>query len=179
MKAVADRFPIEEIVVEGLAAGLDHFIMRGPVERQLAAWEALVRAVEASPALRARLRESLIRIVAFKATLQVGPPAPPERLAPAFPWPAHQALAGVLRGRPDGHGEPVDQARRRLARDDLLSARRLPGSVHDVAHGTREDWPRRGWRWYALPRRRSQGVGVDHGMLNILIADQDRRFSTR
>jgi beta-glucosidase-like glycosyl hydrolase len=33
MKAVADRFPIEQLVVEGLAAGLDHFILRGPIER--------------------------------------------------------------------------------------------------------------------------------------------------
>ena len=60
-----------------------------------------MRAVEASPALLARLRESLIRIVAFKATLQVGPPAPADQLAQAFPWPAHQGLAGVVRGRPE------------------------------------------------------------------------------
>jgi beta-N-acetylhexosaminidase len=93
MKAVADRFPIEQLVVEGLAAGLDHFILRGPMERQVAAWEALVRAVESSPALRVRLGESLLRIVAFKAALPVGPPAPPAQLAAAFPWPAHQGLA--------------------------------------------------------------------------------------
>jgi beta-N-acetylhexosaminidase len=93
MKAVADRFPIEQLVVEGLAAGLDHFILRGPIERQRAAWEALVRAVEASPALLARLRESLIRIVAFKASLPVGPPAPSNQLASTFPWEAHRGLA--------------------------------------------------------------------------------------
>jgi beta-N-acetylhexosaminidase len=104
MKAVADRFPIEQLVVEGLAAGLDQFILRGPSERQLAAWEALVRAVEASPVLLARLRESLIRIVGFKATLQVGPPAPADQLAQAFPWPAHQGLAGSFAVAPNGDG---------------------------------------------------------------------------
>jgi beta-N-acetylhexosaminidase len=104
MKAVADRFPIEQLVVEGLAAGLDQFILRGPGERQVAAWEALVRAVEASPVLLARLRESLIRIVGFKATLQVGPPAPADQLAQAFPWPAHQGLAASFAVAPNGDG---------------------------------------------------------------------------
>jgi len=114
MKAVADRFPIEQMVVEGLAAGLDHFILRGPIERQQAAWEALVRAVEASPALLVRLRESLIRIVAFKASLPVGPPAPPDQLASTFPWEAHRGLAtsfGIppndAGGAPSGPASPV------------------------------------------------------------------------
>jgi beta-N-acetylhexosaminidase len=104
MKAVADRFPIEQLVVEGLAAGLDQFILRGPGERQVAAWEALVRAVEASPVLLDRLRESLIRIVGFKATLQVGPPAPADQLAQAFPWPAHQGLVASFAVAPNGDG---------------------------------------------------------------------------
>ena len=105
MKALADRFPIEQIVVEGLAAGLDQFIIRGPVDRQVGAWEALVRAVEASAALQVRLGESLIRIVAFKAAMQVGAPAPPERLASAFPWPEHQGLAGSFAIAPGQGGQ--------------------------------------------------------------------------
>jgi beta-N-acetylhexosaminidase len=93
MKAVADRFSIEEIVTRGLAAGIDHFIIRGPAERQAAAWQALVRAGEAEPALRARIEQSAARVAAFKAGLRVGWPAPPAQLKTAFPVPAHQRLA--------------------------------------------------------------------------------------
>jgi beta-N-acetylhexosaminidase len=57
MRAVADRWPIEEIVVEGLLAGIDVFLMRGPVARQVAAFEALVRAAEMRSEVRARIEE--------------------------------------------------------------------------------------------------------------------------
>lgn len=117
MKALADRFSIAEIVTEGFAAGLDHFIIRGPRERQVEAWEALVGAVERSPFLQGRLAESRARLLAFKNGSQNGrhawpTPAPAERLKAAFPWPAHQELAGFFRrvsqekkpGDPDGSG---------------------------------------------------------------------------
>ena len=58
MKAVADRYTIEELVVEGVRVGVDHFIIRGPRERQQAAWEALVRTAELDGAFRARVEES-------------------------------------------------------------------------------------------------------------------------
>jgi beta-N-acetylhexosaminidase len=93
MKAVAEHFSIEEIVGSGLAAGIDHFIIRGPTERQVAAWEALVRAGEAEPALRDRIEQSAARVMAFKAGHRVGLPAGPEELRSAFPSAAHQSLA--------------------------------------------------------------------------------------
>lgn len=105
MKAVADRFGIEEIVTRGLAAGLDHFIIRGPLERQQAAFEALVRAGEGSAALRARLAESAGRVAAFKAGLGVGPPASAERLATIFPWSEHRALAASFAAGSPGSGQ--------------------------------------------------------------------------
>jgi beta-N-acetylhexosaminidase len=104
MKAVADRFPIEEIVVRGLRAGVDHFIIRGPVERQVAAFEALVRAGEGSSALRARLQESAARVATFKSALRVGNPAPADRLSTIFPWSEHRALAASFAGGPAGSG---------------------------------------------------------------------------
>ena len=104
MKAVADRFSIEEIVTRGLAAGVDHFIIRGPLERQQAAFEALVRAGETSAALRARLEESAARVAAFKRLLRVGPPAPAERLAAIFPWSEHRALAASFGAGSPGSG---------------------------------------------------------------------------
>jgi beta-N-acetylhexosaminidase len=92
MKAVADRWSIEEIVVESLMAGVDHFLIREPAARQIAAWEALVRAAEARSEVRARVLESAGRLRALKALS--GLPLPDAgalegRIGP----PAHQALA--------------------------------------------------------------------------------------
>jgi beta-N-acetylhexosaminidase len=91
MKAVADRWPIEELVVEGLLAGIDHFLIREPAARQVAAWEALVRAAEARSEVRARVEESAARVGAFKALSSL--PLPDPDAVSALSTPAHQALA--------------------------------------------------------------------------------------
>jgi beta-N-acetylhexosaminidase len=108
MKAVADRWPVEEIVVEGVMAGIDHFLIREPVSRQVAAWEALVRAAEARSEVRERVLESAARVATFKGLCTVGMPAP-EALAGLAA--AHQALAGSFqRVAADGpSGSPVGQ----------------------------------------------------------------------
>jgi beta-N-acetylhexosaminidase len=93
MRAVADRWPIDEIVVEGLLAGVDCFLIRGPAERQVAAWQALVRAAEARAEVRARVEESAGRMAAFKAQLGVGMPAAGAELAARLGTPEHRALA--------------------------------------------------------------------------------------
>jgi beta-N-acetylhexosaminidase len=97
MKAVADRFPVEDLVVEGVRAGVDHFIIRGPFERQQAAWEVLVRTAETDAGFRAQIAESAGRVAAFKASLRVRMPASPEQVAAAFPAQEHQALAGSFK----------------------------------------------------------------------------------
>jgi beta-N-acetylhexosaminidase len=90
MKAVADRWPVEEVVVEGLLAGVDHFLIREPAERQVAAWEALVKASERSE-VRERVLESAARVAAFKAMSRVGLP---EREGwQGLPLGEHQELA--------------------------------------------------------------------------------------
>jgi beta-N-acetylhexosaminidase len=89
MKAVADRWPIEELVIEGLLAGIDQFLIREPA-RQVAAWEALVRAAERRGEVRYRVLESAARVAAFKELATVGMPAPEGLAALAE---AHQALA--------------------------------------------------------------------------------------
>jgi beta-N-acetylhexosaminidase len=94
MKAVADRYPIEELAVGCIAAGCDLLLMRHPVERQVAAFEALVRAAEADAAFRARVEESAARIAALKAACTVGMPAPSALLPSLLGTPAHRALAG-------------------------------------------------------------------------------------
>jgi beta-N-acetylhexosaminidase len=97
MRAVADRWPIDEIVCQGLLAGLDHFILRGPEERQRAAFEALVRAAERDPAVRARVEQSCARVLALKAQAAVGLPAPGDELSRALPMAAHRALSDRVR----------------------------------------------------------------------------------
>jgi beta-N-acetylhexosaminidase len=94
MKAVADRYGIEELAVGCVAAGCDALLLREPVERQVAAFEALVRAAEADAVLRARVEESAARVAALKAACTVGMPAPSAMLPSLLGTPAHRALAG-------------------------------------------------------------------------------------
>jgi beta-N-acetylhexosaminidase len=113
MKSVSERWPIEELVLEGVRAGVDHFIVRGPIDRQLAAWEALVRGAERDAALRACIEVSAARVAAFKSRLRVPLPAPPERLAAELPMRAHQALAASFSGGlapMPGSSSPVTRA---------------------------------------------------------------------
>jgi beta-N-acetylhexosaminidase len=94
MKAVADRYPIEELVVRAIEAGVDHLLVRQPVARQRAAFEAIVRAAEARSEVRARVEESAARVAALKAACTVPLPAPAAMLPSLLGTPAHKALAG-------------------------------------------------------------------------------------
>lgn len=93
MRAVADRWPIEELVVQSLLAGVDHFLVREPRERQEAAFAALVRAAESHSDVRARVRESAARAARFKALLSPRMPADNAELLARLGTPEHQALA--------------------------------------------------------------------------------------
>jgi hypothetical protein len=81
-----------------LLAGLDCFLVREPAARQIAAWEALVRAAEKRPEVHARILESGARVATFKSLARVGPPASDEALPALLAPPAHQALAASFRG---------------------------------------------------------------------------------
>ena len=117
MKAVADRYPIDELAVACIEAGADHLLVREPVARQVAAHAALVRAAETRADFRARVEESAARVAALKAACTVPMPAPsamlPSLLAPA----AHRALAGSF--APVVAGPP----REPLARHRLIGGR--------------------------------------------------------
>jgi beta-N-acetylhexosaminidase len=93
MKAVVDRWPIDELVVAGLMAGLDGFLLREPAARQQAAWEALVRAAETRPEVRDRVRQSAARVAAWKALSRLPLPAEDDSLLARLGPPAHRALA--------------------------------------------------------------------------------------
>ncbi|HVZ73958.1 MAG TPA: beta-N-acetylhexosaminidase [Polyangia bacterium] len=94
MKAVADRWPIEELAVASIEAGADHLLIREPLARQRAAHEALVRAAETRADFRARVEESAARVAALKAACTVPMPAPSAMLASLLAPAAHRALAG-------------------------------------------------------------------------------------
>jgi beta-N-acetylhexosaminidase len=93
MRAVADRWPIDELVVESLMAGVDHFLVREPLERQELAWTALVRAAESRPEVRARVEESAGRVAAFKALLSPSMPLQGAELHTRLGTQAHRDLA--------------------------------------------------------------------------------------
>jgi beta-N-acetylhexosaminidase len=97
MKAVADRHSIEDLVVTGLLAGVDHFLIRQPEARQRGALEALVRAAEARADVRVRVQESAARVMAFKSKGAVALPATGAQLAALLGTPAHRALAGAFK----------------------------------------------------------------------------------
>jgi beta-N-acetylhexosaminidase len=80
MRAVADNSPVEDLVVESLLAGVDHFLVREPRERQARAFEALVKAGAARAEVRARIKESAERVSRFKAKLSVPLPVPAHAL---------------------------------------------------------------------------------------------------
>jgi beta-N-acetylhexosaminidase len=95
MKAVADRFSIEELATGAIEAGVDHLLVREPAGRQVAAFESIVRAAESSSAFRARVEESAARVAGLKAAAAAVPmPAPGAMLPSLLGTPAHQALAG-------------------------------------------------------------------------------------
>ena len=97
MRAVADRYPIQELAVLSIAAGADHLLIREPLERQRAAFEALVHAAESRSEIRARVEESAARVARMKSAVSVGMPAPAEMLSGLLGTPAHRALAASFK----------------------------------------------------------------------------------
>jgi beta-glucosidase-like glycosyl hydrolase len=93
MKAVADRYSIEELAVGSVLAGADHLLIREPAARQVAAFEALVHAAEARSDVRARVEESEARVLAMKMLVRVAMPRAAAELPALLGLPAHQALA--------------------------------------------------------------------------------------
>ena len=88
MQAVAGRFPIDEVLREALAAGVDAFLLCRDPERQRQAHDALARAAT-DPILGPRVESAIARLRAFRATLSPPIPAAPD----ALPTAPHAHLA--------------------------------------------------------------------------------------
>lgn len=93
MRAVADVYAVEDLVVESLLAGVDHFLVREPRDRQVHAFEALVKAGEARKDVAARIVESADRVAHFKAKLRVPLPLPADALAALLGTKENQLLS--------------------------------------------------------------------------------------
>ncbi|MBI4512081.1 MAG: beta-N-acetylhexosaminidase [Deltaproteobacteria bacterium] len=96
MKAIADHFGIEEAVERGLLAGCDAFLLCHREDLQLQAEEALIRAAERSPAVRARIEESAKRVLSMKRQFLAGRPTRPDRAVVGCE--NHRALAMEIAG---------------------------------------------------------------------------------
>jgi beta-N-acetylhexosaminidase len=104
MKAVADRFSIEDIATGAVDAGVDHLIIREPESRQRSAFAAILRAAERRADFRARVEQSAARIAELKRRCGVGLPSPAALLPSLLGTPAHKALAGSF---PEASASPV------------------------------------------------------------------------
>jgi beta-N-acetylhexosaminidase len=93
MRAVADHYAVEDLVVESLMAGVDHFLVREPLDRQVRAFEALVKAGESNLQARERIEQSAERVARFKARSRVPMPLPAEVLPAVLGTRENRALA--------------------------------------------------------------------------------------
>jgi beta-N-acetylhexosaminidase len=111
MKAVADRWEIEELVREGLLAGVDLFLVCHDPDKQARAIEAAHRLVASGEVPKARALETLERVARLKRRF-VGAPAAPslEEAREIVRSAPHLALAERLGGdaTPPARTTPVD-----------------------------------------------------------------------
>jgi beta-N-acetylhexosaminidase len=88
MKAIVDHFSVEEAAVQGTLAGVDLFLVCHKAERQHAAIEAVVKAVESGRIPRARIDEACARLDDFERRFS----HPPEDRLAQLGVAAHQEL---------------------------------------------------------------------------------------
>lgn len=108
MKAIAEHFSIERAVVEGLAAGVDCFLVCHRAEVQRRAIEAVVQAVASGRVSRERLAQARARVAQLTRRFVQGPQ---DGLA-ALGSPAHRALAEGLGVEAFAGRDPTEAALR-------------------------------------------------------------------
>ncbi|MGC4118254.1 MAG: beta-N-acetylhexosaminidase [Myxococcales bacterium] len=92
MKAVADRYGMDEAAVRSVAAGVDLLLVCHKAERQQKVIDALAREAETSPAFRKRLEDAARRVGDLRARF-AAPPRPVAEALAILETPEHRALA--------------------------------------------------------------------------------------
>jgi beta-N-acetylhexosaminidase len=106
MKAIADRYRIEDAAVQSLAAGVDCFLVCHRAAVQRAAIDAVVAAVQTGRVPEARLRDAHGRVAAMVQRFVRGPEDRVGELGSA----AHRALAAGLEAASFVGRDPTEAA---------------------------------------------------------------------
>jgi beta-N-acetylhexosaminidase len=101
MKAIADRYTIEDTVARAIAAGCDGLLIcGGDHDKKVRALEGLIRAAEAEKAFARRVEDALARMRRAKQRFLAGPAftrADPVRIRAALGLLDHQMVAEEMR----------------------------------------------------------------------------------
>lgn len=98
MKAIADNYGVEESAVMAIQAGCDMLIYRGDAGFPVAAYEALVKAVENKKISKERIEVSVQRILNMKKSYcKESKPVQADQLEKKIGIPDHLALAEAIR----------------------------------------------------------------------------------
>ena len=101
MKAIADRYTIEETAVRAVRAGCDGLLIcGGDYDKKGRALEALIREAEGDRAFKRRVEDALARMVEQKVrflTRHAGAPVDPSTLRAALGPLEHQVVAEEMR----------------------------------------------------------------------------------
>ena len=97
MKAVADRYEVEEMIELGLAAGVDIFLICHTEDKWLRAYDHLVKLAEADGTLRRRLLQAADRVRSLKKRfIPKGPYTPPDQLLAHLANRRHMAVVDLV-----------------------------------------------------------------------------------
>ena len=96
MKAISDRYGLEDAAVRSIAAGCDVLLVCKDEGAQVLAYEALVREAEKSAAFRARCVEASTRSVAMRKRVPPTPCGTRSELEAIVGGPASRAIAAEL-----------------------------------------------------------------------------------
>ena len=113
MKAIADRWGIEEAAVRSVAAGVDLLLVCHQGARQAQAIDALAKEAEKSPAFKKRLEDASRRVNDLRARF-AAPPRPASESLAVLQSPEHRTLALRVRNAAREAAAAHDPTARRI-----------------------------------------------------------------
>lgn len=105
MAAVADRYEVSDLVLQGLDAGIDLFLFCHSADRQQVAYETLVRYGEKNPGAARRILESARRVEQLRTECLANPPQDESNWGSVLRSENHLRLARRIAGNPTREGQ--------------------------------------------------------------------------